>query len=210
MKAVKFNFGNSFDAAAAPRKKTMTYSEDEMKAARAAAFAEGERAGHERAMADIVRRAADAAERIVMSLSALIAEEQARREKARADAAAVGVTAAMKFAPALTAAQPMEEIRAMIAECAMVAYAEPRLVVRVAEPLVDAVKAVTDEIIKNHGYMGKFVLLGDPSLTGSDCRVEWADGGAERNEQEIAAEIERIVGRFIEARRRAAGATSQF
>ena len=210
MKAVKFNFGNSFDAATAPRKKTMAYGEDEMNAARAAAFAEGERAGHERAMADIARRAADAAERMVKSLAALVAAEQPRQEKARADAATVGVTAAMKFAPTLTAAQPIEEIRAMIVECATVAYAEPRLVVRVAEPLVDAVKAITDEIIKSHVYTGKFVLLGDPRLEGSDCRVEWADGGAERNERDITAAINRIVGQFIETRRRTAGDTSQY
>ena len=43
------------------------------------------------------------------------------------------------------------------------------------------------------GFPGKLVILGDESLAGSDCRVEWADGGAERDTARTWQEIEAAV-----------------
>ena len=41
------------------------------------------------------------------------------------------------------------------------------------------------------------VLLSDDGLGISDCRIEWADGGAERNVERIWKDVEELVSRAL-------------
>ncbi|MEX2649220.1 MAG: hypothetical protein WD673_09430 [Alphaproteobacteria bacterium] len=40
------------------------------------------------------------------------------------------------------------------------------------------------------------MLVGDPSLVGSACRVEWADGGVERDDPSAWAAIDDLIDRL--------------
>ena len=50
------------------------------------------------------------------------------------------------------------------------------------------------------------MVLADPQLAPGDCRIEWADGGVNRNEAAILATVEEVVGRYTAARLDAAKA----
>jgi flagellar assembly protein FliH len=52
-------------------------------------------------------------------------------------------------------------------------------------------------IAQSHGFAGKFVLLVDESLGPADGRLEWADGGAERNLARIARELDAALARAL-------------
>lgn len=49
------------------------------------------------------------------------------------------------------------------------------------------------------GYPGEIILINEPMAHISDCRVEWANGGAERNFSKLLETIESTLQLFIEA-----------
>src|SRR3546814_7302027 len=47
------------------------------------------------------------------------------------------------------------------------------------------------------GFEGKLVFLADERLKTGDLRVEWADGGAERNQKALWQEIDAVIARVL-------------
>jgi flagellar assembly protein FliH len=66
---------------------------------------------------------------------------------------------------------------------------------------VDALRERIADLARAAGFGGQVVLLGDPALQGSDARIEWAHGGAERNVLSLQSSIDEAVARFISSRR---------
>lgn len=204
MKATRFTFDNDFDA---PQKVDETmedmpappqlFSEEELVAARQAAYVEGLEAGRAEVHADIAERVAQATTAMAAATAALINERETRMDQMREDAVTVAHTIARTLAPALAARQPLAEIEGMVRECLAFCYAEPRLVVRVSEDLVTPMKERVDRIALEQNFPGQIILLGDDRLGGDHCRVEWADGGAERNAAAMQAQVDRLVKRHL-------------
>ncbi len=101
--------------------------------------------------------------------------------------------------PAFAAKEPVAEIEALLAGCLAEALDEPRIVLRVSDALFEAVQARIAAVVQAGGYSGKVVLLADAALAGGDGRVEWADGGAERDTSRIAQEIDAVLARALAA-----------
>jgi flagellar assembly protein FliH len=74
---------------------------------------------------------------------------------------------------------------------------EPRLVVRVADALLDPLNESLQAARSSAGFEGKIVLLADDSVANGDIRIEWADGGAERDSTRLWREIDEIVARAL-------------
>jgi flagellar assembly protein FliH len=51
------------------------------------------------------------------------------------------------------------------------------------------------------------VILGEPSVGAGDCRIEWADGGVNRDITAADAAIGEAVARYVSARRSLADTT---
>ena len=56
---------------------------------------------------------------------------------------------------------------------------------RVNDALFDALQRRLAAIAQANGYAGKIVLLADDALAPGDGRIEWADGGAERDTRRL-------------------------
>ena len=174
-----------------------TFSEAELVAAKAAAFAEGRKAGLTEASTASDRLAAEALEVIGKRLAALKAAHDAALDAARRSAVAVAAAIAGKIAPEVARKSAVESISALVAERLPDLMEEPRIVVRIAPPQLDLVKARIEDTAKRIGFTGKFILLSEDGLDAPDCRIEWADGGTERIAPRIAAEIDKLVERFV-------------
>lgn len=199
----KFTFSDNFAAPKPQKQVEPSFSAAELEAARAEGRAEGEAAGYQAAMASIEKMLADSTGLISQSLGGLFSAEAARREQMKMDAAGLAHAFARKIAPRAFADAPLDEIAAMVTEFIGLCYHEARIVIRVADPMVDPLKELSAQLASEQGYMGKIVILGDPRMQGSDCKIEWADGGAERSEAKIMDELDRLVSRYMDARRRA-------
>ena len=88
---------------------------------------------------------------------------------------------ARKVLPDFSQRHGLQEIEAVVAGVIGEMSGEPRLVVRINEGQFDSVDGALKAVTEKQGFAGKVVLLADAEVKADDCRVEWADGGVERN-----------------------------
>jgi flagellar assembly protein FliH len=193
----KFLFDTAFTTKAEREQKPKPrFGEDDLAAARGEGQQVGFQMGRESALREVERRAADGLEAVAAGLAGLDAAQARAVAELRAEAARLALAIAGRLAPALIARQPLSEIEAVIAECLTQLPTEPRVVVRVAEGLVETLSGRIDELARRIGFSGAVVLLGEPAMAPGDARVEWADGGAERDLARTLAAIEEVVARY--------------
>jgi flagellar assembly protein FliH len=175
-----------------------SFGEEEMAAARAEAFAEGERAGQEAAMATVERHLALALAQIPPQLAGMVEDQRRSDEALGEQTLRIALTIARKLMPELARRQGLGEVEALVRACLADMLEEPRIVVRVSDGLIEAVRTRLQPIADELGFAGALVLLVDPALGPADCRVEWADGGAERIADGLWRDIDAAVARFFD------------
>jgi len=176
-------------------------------------LAEAETAAHRRGYADAQadaqveadRRMADALERIAVNLAAAINALQAIETRLECEAVEVAVAVARKLAPALIAREPFAEISALASDCFRELVAAPHLAVRVNDALYAAAREKLDDIVRARSFQGRLVVLAEPDIAVGDCRIEWADGGVNRDSAAADAAIGAAVASYVSARRNFAG-----
>lgn len=161
------------------------------------AYEKGREAGLAEAQAAIERQLAAAAEAIGEGLSNLESTRTAIESEMNGQAIEMAAALVGKALPALARREAMGEVQATIKECLARVLEEPRIVVRVADALLDSLQARIDALVQESGYAGQVVLLADAGLGPSDCRVEWANGGAERDMDSVWKEIEAAIQRSL-------------
>jgi len=200
----KYLFDLSFDHPQGPvavrfRRNTPepTFTSAELEAACAAARQEGHQAGLAEASASAEGRLVDAIDALASGFASLLARADEIRREAEAHALELLRMVAAKAVPALARKEPLAELEAMVIDCLREAAEEPRIVLRVAPDLFDPMRERLDAIAQSHGFAGKFVLLVDESIGPADGRLEWADGGAERNAARLARELDAVLERAL-------------
>jgi flagellar assembly protein FliH len=114
------------------------------------------------------------------------------------EAVAAATEIARRLLPSLAKREAIAEVEALVRECLTRLHDEPRLVVRVADELLDPVRQHMDQLTAAAGYTGRVILFADPAIKSGDARVEWADGGAERDSAAIWRDIDSAIQRFVE------------
>ncbi|SMF67641.1 flagellar assembly protein FliH [Tistlia consotensis] len=180
-----------------------SFSEEELQAAREAARLEGYQLGREEAL-DEARGTAEAAGAQAMALFAERMRQSLQQLDGRRDAALVEVlesamTVLGKLFPALSERHGLGEIEALVRSCLERLHEEPRVVVRAPDALLDELRGRMDGLKLEAAYEGRVVLLADDDLGPGDARIEWADGGGERNGRRLWAEIEEILSHAVAA-----------
>lgn len=199
----RFLFDQSFDLPDPPRaagRKSApepTFSKAELDAARAAGMAEGRAAAAAEAAQAIEARAAAALAGLQAALETVLDARARLAEEAQRRACETMRVLLQKLAPALSRKAPLVEIEALVAECLREAFDEPRVVLRVADGIFEAVRQRLDAITTSTGFAGKVVLLADETLGPGDARVEWAEGGAERDTRRLMREIDGALARAL-------------
>jgi flagellar assembly protein FliH len=183
--AAKFLFDEDFASGDRP---TITLLEAERRRvdAESVAYRSGFAAGQTQAQGE-------AAERVAAAL-AIIADGLARIERALS-----GIEARLET----EAVEPFVEIGALAAECFRQLVATPHVAVRIGPDIYDEAKHKLEEIAGLHGFQGRLSVLSDANLLAGDCRIEWAEGGVERDRTTALAAIDDVVGRYVTARRAA-------
>jgi flagellar assembly protein FliH len=197
MNASKFKFDTEFRlegdqisvAARARAKKTLTQDEIDQMCARART--EGMKAGEARALEAIAAGTADVAGAVRHALS----RTHDDIETVRKEAAEIAFAVARKLAAAALEALPAADVELALREAVHQAIGEPRIVLRASKRVVDALNGRIDEIVQEEGFEGRVVVGIDPAITGSDCRIEWRGGGAERNEAAIEKDLAALIAR---------------
>jgi flagellar assembly protein FliH len=203
----KFLFDVDF-AGGGDRTPTVALAEHALKLAEAetAAHRRGYAEGQADAKAAADRRIADALERIATGLGQAAGALQAVETRLECEAVEVAVAVARKLAPALIAREPFAEIAALASDCFRQLVASPHIAVRVNDALYDITRQKLDDIVRARGIEGRLVVLAEPGIAAGDCRIEWADGGINRDNAAADAAIGEAVAGYLSARRNFGGA----
>lgn len=198
----KFLFDVDF-ASGGDRKQTLALAEHALK------LAEAEKAAHQRGYADAQRdakveadrRIAAALERIAVGVAQASSGLNAIETRLECEAVEVAVAVARKLAPALIAREPFAEIAALAQDCFRQLVASPHIAVRVNDALYATARENLDGIMRARGFEGRLVVLGEPQVAPGDCRIEWADGGIDRDSGKTDTAIGEAVASYLCARR---------
>lgn len=197
--ARKFDFGNSFDAPEGRMVAAKDFTLADIERARAEGFAEGKEAGLAKAKASQSQMEAEALANATAALPAIAESLGMMRTGLENDAIALVKRVLDKVVPFYAKTQGLAEIEALVRECLTHVYDEPRIVVRAHESVIEPLTQKVDGMVASAGFTGKLVLFGDETLAPSDCRVEWADGGAERDIEHVWQNVEEALDRFAGA-----------
>ncbi len=153
------------------------------------------------------RARGEASQRIAAALG-LIADGLSRLDHAlggiearlETEAVEVAVAVAAKLAPELIAREPFAEISALANECFHQLVSAPHIVVRVGADIYEDAKDKLEEIARAKGFEGRLAVTSDAAMASGDCRIEWADGGVNRDQAATLSAIDDVVGRYVTAR----------
>ena len=182
----------------APEPPAPTFSLEELQAASAQSYADGEQAGLAAARAAVEQQLAAALAHLPEQIATLLAAQRRSDDALAEQTVRVALTLARKLLPELARRHGLSEIEALIRRSLADMLEEPRIVVRVSDGLIEPIRDRLQPIADELGYPGALVLLVDPALGPADCRVEWADGGAERIADRLWQQIDAAVAGFFD------------
>lgn len=170
-----------------------TFSEEQVNAARDEGFANGREEG--------IREASEATERLIsdttLAINAQLTQlfDQQRHANAEIfqDAVNASVAIVRKCFPNLAVEHSITEIEHMMGKILPQILEEPRVVVNVHNDVKPPLSERMKDIIQNAHFDGRVMIREDASISHGDCQIEWSNGGAERNMDELWRQIDEIV-----------------
>lgn len=184
-----FAFDTVFDDAGSiayqPPARRKHYTAEEVEAARAAGYAEGERS----AVAQAEARAADALADIARAARAALSALQGVAHEHRVGSAQLALAAARRIADAALDRFPEAPAAAALEALAREIEAEPRLMVRVAPDLQARIQAALDHTAEAIGFEGQILTRAEPALPPAAFVLDWGDGKAVFDPQDAAARV---------------------
>lgn len=195
----KYMFDEDFATGSKP---TITVVEAERRRedAEAQAHRKGFAAGQAQARGEAEQRIAAALGVIAEGMARLDHSLNGIEARLETEAVEVAVAVAAKLAPQLIAREPFAEISALANECFHQLVTAPHIVIRVGNDIHDEAKDKLEEIARAKGFEGRLVVLADEAMAPGDCRIEWADGGVNRDSAATLSAIDDVVGRYVAAR----------
>lgn len=192
----KFMFDQSFDAGAVqrpPERKPVTLKPDEYDALRNEAYESGYAAGKQAGADDHARKLMATMDRVAARLDEAVALAESLRKGQEDDAQSLALAVVRKILPDYAARHGMDEIGAVLSRTLAEMIHEPRIVARTHESQFEEINALIQSIAARKAYGGKIIVLADADVRPNDCRIEWADGGIERNTESTLKDIESIL-----------------
>lgn len=197
-KTKKFLFDlRSFDTPDPEDMAPPTFSEEDVSKFKKESFESGKSSGLDEARRQQEETLIALMRNMAVLLEKLL-ENEARRENDKNNAIIrLSLKIAQKLFPGLAKAHAMDEIESTVQAVLEKRKEEPRLVVTVHDSILDKLRSRMDTLGESAGFHGKVILMGGDDLAPTDCRIEWADGGAEKNFEQIFTEIENTLSRQL-------------
>lgn len=174
-----------------------TFSEEEVAAAQQSAFDEGKTAGLQEANAQFEHMMATALTQISATLPQVFQQHRQSQDDHEALALSVARAVGKKIIPAYAEKNGLDEILAVVSQCLEPLRSEPRIIVKVHESLREQTHDKLIKLADQIGFDGRVVVMAHEEVVPGDCRVEWAEGGAERNNETLWQQIDEIIERNL-------------
>ena len=193
----RFTFDTVFDGGRviAPTRPKRNFTQDEVDAIRAEAFAAGERSAQAEAERLAAAALGEVAGLVRQGLAALVTVAHDHR----AGSAELALTAARKVADAALEQFPHAPLEAALQALARELDAAPRLVVRCACADPARLEANLARAAEQAGFPGQVVLKPEPGPAGAAFVLDWGEGRAAFDPAAAAARIEQALAAALTA-----------
>ena len=174
-----------------------SFSEEEIALARTQGFADGRSEGIAEMQTSIDTRLSELMVNMTQQLAGL---QSAQAEGLRsADRRLLGLasTIAKKVVPPIARDAAQAAVEDLIRDCLPKLMDEPRVVIRVHANVMDRLREKVDMLAAKSGFAGDIILLPEDDFSEMDCRIEWADGGAERSSSALWADIDKTLDTYL-------------
>ncbi len=168
-----------------------TFSEEELQAAREAAYQEGMQAGLQQAMDGIKQQVSATLEVVGATLGRIDEQQEIANKMIARETVDLAIAALEKLLPELAREGAAAEVEGFVQGILTQILEEPKIAVTVSEELAGELEPHLIDLAARIGFAGAIVVVGDASLGPADCRIRWSEGDAERllenTRREIAA-----------------------
>ena len=175
------------------------FSEDQLTRAREESYQLGFDQGLSDARKEIEQNLSEILQHVIFKLDSMLTEENARWETAQRLAIATVIATLKKFWPQLLQQLGAQVVEDTIRQSLELNNAEPRIVVRVHDSVLDAVVNRLPHLKEQEAFAGKVIVLADEHVAIGDCKVEWADGGMERLARTLSMQMDDALNRILAA-----------
>ena len=174
----RFGFDTVFDdrggVAYTPPKVKKTWTAEEVEAARAEGYAQGERSAVARAEQEAAHALNEVAQAIRQAFEGLTHVAHEHRE----GSALLAMACARKIADAALAHFPEAPVVAALESLAREVEAQPRIFVRVSPELEERTQHALEQVAMHIGYQGQIVARADGAMAPAAFTFDWGDGRA--------------------------------
>lgn len=173
-----------------------TFSQDELEAARIAAYEQGKRDGLAEALNSFEMQIADTLGIIRDHFSILFDAEDRRIRTFEKEAVQLAYTVFAKTFPALNEKHGMEEVKQAMASILETVREQPELVIDVPPAYISAIQHHVDGLLRLQDGP-RCTIRANDSLLAGQCKMAWVNGSAVRNPtalvQQIQDQIEHLL-----------------
>ncbi|MBR1777524.1 MAG: hypothetical protein IJ752_02925 [Alphaproteobacteria bacterium] len=160
---------------------------------------EGRETAWQEAMVSIEKQNSDTLSTIDASLKEILQQLEKNAQNAFETAVNFAWAVCQKAVPALCETNALNEIRSLLEKNLHFLKDEPKISLRLNPFLADKIKPVLTELIKKESYGGKIAVVRDDTMPIGDCRVEWKNGGLEKNAQDVLNHTEELLKLYTHA-----------
>jgi flagellar assembly protein FliH len=186
--AKKFLFDtNNFDRT---KPEVVVYSEEQVQLMKNQTLAQGKAEGTKETKQKQEELIGQLLQKALAHIEKMAKNEDRREVEKCADAVKLTMQVIGKLLPSFSQQYALSEIENVIAQSLEARRDEPRIAVIVPTQHLEALTSRIDALTAGKSYAGKVILIADDALAATDCRVEWADGGAERLYERLFSQIE--------------------
>ena len=184
----KFTFDTVFDGErviSAPKPKR-AFTPEELEAARADAFVQGQRS----VVAQAEAQAAQALREVASAMRIAFAHLSEVAHAHRSDSARLALACARKIADAALDQFPEQPALAALEALSRELDAQPRLLVRASSANVERLAAALTSAAESVGFAGLVVVKADPTLSPAAFSFDWGEGRAAFDPAAASARVE--------------------
>ncbi|MBB53283.1 MAG: hypothetical protein CMF67_02805 [Magnetovibrio sp.] len=171
----------------------LTFTEDQLNAARNEGYEAGREAGIQEAGDAIETKINESLGVIGSHLDELFRRQAIDMATTFTDAVNIAVTISRKCFPHLNDTHGFPEVERMVSEVLTEVIEEPRVIIHINPSLKDPLESRIKSIARTSNFEGQIIILEADDLALGDCRITWSSGTAEREMESTLSTIGQIV-----------------
>lgn len=178
------------------------FSEEEMERARKEAYQQGYKAAMAEADSSRERKIADLLQVISREFSTLFAAEDLRNAQFEAESVRLTLATFQRLFPALDKKLGLTEVQSVISDVLENQREQTEMKLEVMPDYVEPIHDYVQRILRQANISGVCNVIGNQAMGPGDCRLTWEQGGAQRDSQQLAENIENHMQHILAERPR--------